>query len=114
MKEKYRCSRCGLYKIREDFHEMASHKTKRPVTYHCKECRSDRKRWLDTFSRQLKKYRYLCVECEYPRDLVENRICKPCLAKRGMKYCHKCEQVLLKELNFYNNKAICKECYADR
>lgn len=106
----YLCTKCNTPKPHNDFHESPS-QNGRPVTFHCKECRKERDRFSEIFNRQLKKYKNLCKECQFPRKFIKHRICAKCFKKRGIKQCNKCKSLLLMELNFYKGKAICITCY---
>lgn len=109
----YPCSKCGLEKGYNDFHQARYKTSKRPVRVRCKECRKEENK-LFYFKRLLDRYKKLCLECQYAKPLRGQNICKKCLIKQGLSQCNKCKEILVIELNFYKYRekprSICIDC----
>lgn len=114
MPQAYKCSNCLQTKDESQFHLRPVYtKNGRPVSYHCKECKSNRDRKGETWKAQFKKHKAICQSCNLPRSLVTETQCKQCLRLSGLIRCNKCQEVKLAELEFIYSKKTCDTCCAD-
>jgi hypothetical protein len=109
-KETYKCSTCKRIRLYSEFYENPTQQS-RPVTYSCRDCLSWKDRDTEYYQQRLRIYGRVCAECNEPRPLIKNVVCKGCLHAKGLKYCTKCKEILLEELNFYKTKCVCIKCY---
>lgn len=100
--QNYICVNCERYLPRSEFHEASSTDRERPVTSHCRECRSQR-----YFKR---RYPIPCSTCAQHRKLDGNSLCRECNEASGLRECRECTNVLLAELHFYRKRKTCNEC----
>jgi hypothetical protein len=111
MTKQYKCTKCRKTKPENDFHSRPPQRVGgRPVAYHCKECRSKRKRDLEVLQRELKKWGGVCRACERPRKLIANTECRECLEQRGLRQCSRCNEVRLVLMDFWGTKGMCIQC----
>lgn len=114
MPQVYKCSNCLQTKDESQFHLRPVYtKNGRPVSYHCKECKSHRDRKNETWKAQFKKHKAICQSCNLPRSLATDTQCKQCLRLSGLIRCNKCQEVKLAELEFVYSKKTCDSCCAD-
>lgn len=99
----YLCSGCGFPKIRGEFHEAHYTDRKRVVTSRCRTCRSG-----DYFKG---RYKTVCLQCQQPRPLNQNKVCKHCNEDSGLRECRgACGEILPAALSFDGKRTTCKSC----
>jgi hypothetical protein len=108
--EMFLCSKCGIKKERQFFHEFSNNNRIRPVTSWCCECRKTINRKMESYNYLFKKYKQKCNYCIFPKKMLLNGICKKCLKKQGLKYCPCCKTVKLIDFDFYSKTKLCKHC----
>lgn len=105
---KYKCYYCKHHKDNSEFHFRNDPNRRRQFQPKCKDCGKGGSR---TNEYGKNKYTTRCIECNWFRRLDINNTCKECNAKKGLKQCVVCNEILILELAFYPNRAKCIECY---
>ena len=100
MSDKRKCSNCGIFLDKNQFHKKNAEKHQPK----CPQCRSD-----EYYSR---KYKENCKECNKPGKLDLDKICVKCNKRKGLKQCLTCLYTLPQSFNFYVRQSICKKCHA--
>lgn len=107
---KYFCSKCEKNKPESEFHvRPVNAGGKRPVAYHCKECRSKRIRQRDIERQAFKTHGTICATCLKPKRLV-TKDCRKCLTDKGLRKCTRCSEVKVLLLDFWATKSVCIVC----
>lgn len=107
----YRCTSCLADKPESEFHLRPKYSENgRPVAYHCKECRSERDRFEETWKRQFKRHKGICQTCQKPVSLVTETQCGPCLTQQGLRRCRRCHEVKPLILEFTLVRGTCDDC----
>lgn len=101
--KKYACSSCGKDGDRGDFHEAHYRDRQREVTSQCRLCRSN------GYFRS--RYKTICLQCQQPRPLNQNKVCKHCNEDSGLRECRgSCGEILPAALSFDGKRTTCKAC----
>jgi hypothetical protein len=56
------------------------------------------------------KHDTVCPDCNLPRQLIKNLMCRKCLIRRYQKLCIKCDKIKSIVFDFYKKRSVCIDC----